>query len=59
MSWDQDISKKISQLEQAVVRFDIEQKLTNTQKQTARTNIDIELSTATLISDNNYKIVIS
>ena len=59
MSWDQDISKKISQLEQAVVRFDIEQKLTNTQKQTARTNIDIELSTATLISDNNYKITIS
>lgn len=58
MSWEEDISKKIQQLEEAAVRFDIDQHLNNTQKQTAKNNIEIG-STATLISGDNYKITIN
>lgn len=58
MSWEQDISQLIQSLENAVVRFDIEQELTSTQKSTARINIGFGV-TETQIKGNDYKITMT
>lgn len=59
MSWEQDISQEIETLEQAAVRFDTEQNLTNTEKNTAKTNIGFIGATATQIDNNNYRITMA
>ena len=58
MSWEQDISKKIDELENSAVRFDVQQHLSNTQKLTAKTNIEIG-SSAKQIEGDNYKITLN
>ena len=58
MSWEQDISQLLQDLEEATVRFDIEQDLNSTEKQTARTNISFG-ATATQITGDDYKIVMT
>lgn len=58
MSWEQDISQLLQDLEEAAVRFDIEQDLNSTEKQTARTNISFG-ATATQITGDDYKIVMT
>ena len=58
MSWEQAISQLLQDLEEAAVRFDIEQDLNSTEKQTARTNISFG-ATATQITGDDYKIVMT
>ena len=55
MSWEQDISTQLEELESIAVRFDIDQNLTQTQKNTAKNNIAIG-ATVTQVSGNDYKI---
>ena len=57
MSWEQDISKKLQELQDISVRFDIDQELTETEKARARSNISIG-SSATVITGNDYKITL-
>jgi hypothetical protein len=57
MSWEQDISEQLQEVQDVAVRFDIPQELDNTEKATARSNIGIG-ATATLISGDDYKITI-
>lgn len=54
-SWEQEITELLQEAQDIAVRFDIEQKLTNNQKQTSRTNIGITAS-ATVIADDDYQI---
>ena len=56
MSWQQDISQLLTELEETAVRFDIVQDLTVTQKNTAKTNIGFYGASATQIEADNYKI---
>ena len=58
MSWEQDVSQLLQDLEDAAVRFDIEQDLNSTEKQTAKTNISFG-ATATQITGDDYKIVMT
>lgn len=58
MSWEQDIVQDLDELENAALRFDVEQNLTNTEKNTARSNIGFGTSVA-LIEGDNYKITFS
>jgi hypothetical protein len=57
MSWEQDISEQLQEVQDVAVRFDIPQELDNTEKARARSNIGIG-ATATLISGDDYKITI-
>jgi hypothetical protein len=57
MSWEQDISEKLQEVQDVAVRFDIPQDLNNTEKTTARTNIGIG-ATATLNGGDDYKITL-
>ena len=57
MPWEQEIAKELQDV-QIAVRFDIEQILTDAEKNTARNNIDLK-STATNISDDDYSIVLN
>lgn len=56
MSWEQEISEELQEVQDVAVRFDIPQELTSTQKTTARTNIDYG-ATASNISGDDYKII--
>lgn len=58
MSWEQDISQLLQDLEDAAVRFDIDQDLNSTEKQTARANIGFGAS-ATQVEGNDYKITMT
>ena len=58
MSWEQDITRQLQEVQDIAVRFDIQQELTPTQKTTARNNIDIK-STATNISGSDFNIVLN
>jgi hypothetical protein len=55
MSWEQEISNKLQEAQSIAVRFDVEQYLTDAQKNTARNNI-ATTATATNVSGNDYKI---
>lgn len=55
MSWEQEISEQLQEVQNVAVRFDISQVLTGEQKSTALNNIDIK-TTATNISGNDYQI---
>jgi hypothetical protein len=55
VSWEQDISRLLESLENAAIRFDIDQHLNGTEKATARNNIEIG-ATATQIEGNDYEI---
>lgn len=57
MSWEQEISEKLQEVQDIAVRFDIQQELTNSEKAMAKDNIDIGASSV-LISGNNYKITL-
>lgn len=57
MSWEQDITEQLQEVQDVAVRFDIPQELDNTEKARARSNIGIG-ATATMISDDDYKITI-
>lgn len=57
MSWEHEIIEKIDELENAVVRFDVNQQLSETEKLTAKTNIGFH-ATSTQVSGDNYKIVL-
>jgi hypothetical protein len=57
MSWEQDISEQLQEVQDVAVRFDIPQELDNTEKARARSNIGIG-ATSTLISGDDYKITI-
>jgi hypothetical protein len=57
MSWEQDISEQLQEVQDVAVRFDIPQDLDNTEKARAKSNIGIG-STATLISGEDYKITL-
>ena len=60
MSWEQDMTQKIQELENTpVARFDIVQTLTNTQKNTAKTNIGFVGASATQIEGQDYKITMT
>ena len=54
-SWEQEITEKLQEVQSIAVRFDIQQELTTTQKETARRNISIGSSAAN-ISDDDYRI---
>lgn len=54
-SWEQEISELLQEAQSIAVRFDVEQDLTETQKGTARENIDITAS-ATNVSGSDYSI---
>ena len=58
MSWEQDIIQLLQELKEAAVRFDIQQDLTNTEKQTAKNNISCGAA-ATQITGDNYKIIMN
>ena len=58
MSWQQDISAKIGELEATpVIRFDIDQELTEAQKKQAQANVSKSV-TVSLISDDNYSVTV-
>lgn len=57
MSWEQDISEQLQEVQDVAVRFDIPQDLDNTEKARARSNIGFA-SAATLISGDDYKITV-
>ena len=57
MSWEQDISQKLTELEGAAVRFDVTQNLTRTQKNTAKLNIGFSGASATQIEDQDYEVI--
>ena len=57
MSWEQDISEKLGELETMAVRFDVDQELSEAQKNRARNNIGVN-ATATQISGNDYMITL-
>lgn len=56
MAWEQVITELLQEAQSIAVRADIEQELTETEKQTARNNVDIK-TTATNVSGDNYKII--
>lgn len=56
MSWEQDVSQQLEDLQNSAVRFDIEQDLTETQQETAKANISYGAS-ASQIEGNDYKII--
>ena len=58
MSWEQDISQLLQELEEAAVRFDIEQELTSVEKSTARTNVGFGAS-ASQIEGTDFKITMT
>ena len=55
MSWEQNIIQQLENLENAAVRFDIQQDLSTAQKTTAKANVGISAS-ATQIEGNDYKL---
>lgn len=57
MSWEQDITEQLQEVQDVAVRFDIPQELTSTEQTRARTNIDIGAS-AVQISGDDYKITL-
>ena len=57
MSWEQEISEQLQEVQDVAVRFDIDQDLTSEEGARARANIGIGAS-ATLISDSDYKITL-
>lgn len=59
MSWEQEITQKIQEMQSKAVRYDKPQELSNEQKQTAKTNISLAGATAEQISGNNYRIIFS
>ena len=58
MSWENTISELLQDLESISVRFDIQQNLTETQKQTAKDNIEIG-ATVTQTTGDDYKITLN
>ena len=54
-SWEQEIVEELQEVQSVAVRFDIPQELTETQKLTARTNIDY-VGTTEQISGDDYRI---
>lgn len=58
MSWEQQISEKLQELQSISVRYDVEQALSDAEKTRARNNIAIG-SSATNVSGNDYKISIN
>lgn len=58
MSWEQDLSILLQQLESMTVRFDIPQELNDTEKARAKSNMGIT-ATATKLTGNDYKITIT
>lgn len=54
-SWTQEIAELLQEAQRIAVQYNIEQTLTETEKQRARNNIDIK-ATATNVSGNDYKI---
>jgi hypothetical protein len=58
MSWETEVGIKVAELENTpVIRCDIQQLLTDEQKETAHKNI-AKNATVTLISDDNYTITV-
>ena len=55
MSWEQEITAKLQELQSIAVRYDITQYLTETEKQRARNNISFG-ATSTQVSGDEYKI---
>ena len=58
-SWQQDINEKLQDLNECCVRADINQGLSSTEKQTARTNIGFTPSSVSNISGDDYKVVVN
>ena len=57
MSWITEIAAELQNVQNMVVRFNVEQQLDETQKARARDNIGIG-ATATQISGDDYRIAI-
>ena len=56
MAWEQEISEKLQEAQSIAVRFDVEQALTEAQKNTAKNNVGVSV-TVTQTSGEDYKIV--
>ena len=57
MSWEQDVTEQLQEVQSIAVRFDIQQELTSAEKATAKSNIDIGAS-VTQVSGDDYKITL-
>lgn len=57
MSWEQQITEQLQEVQNMAVRFDVSQQLTDNEKNVARSNIGIGASVS-LISDDEYKIML-
>lgn len=55
MSWEQEISDLLQQAQSIAVMFNVDQGLSNTQKQTAQNNIGTT-TTASVVSGDDYKV---
>ena len=58
MSWEQQISQLLEQLQNMTVRFDIVQQLTEAQKNQAKSNMDIG-SSFTSLGGGDYRITLN
>ena len=56
MSWEQEISELLQEAQDIAVRFDVEQSLTNAQKNTAKANTGVTV-TETQMHDDDYRLV--
>lgn len=55
MSWEQQISDLLQEAQSIAVMFNVDQGLSNTQKQTAQNNIGTT-TTAAVVSGDDYKV---
>lgn len=58
MSWEQQITEALQEVQSIAVRFDVQQELTTTQQSRARNNIGVG-STATNVSGDDYNITLN